>query len=175
MWLWKLWGCLYRKAKFGRPHIDSSQRSVKKWVTKSRPSFSQILHISPILAQWSFNPNLIPLWGQNGSFHVLSKGQLISKCPFGVKTSSNKPTKLFLDICPEIFCSFLGGYWKLFGLLRDLVSNIMNKEAYRKPQKASRKPTGRYIKFQSRYPEIISLVFWKKFWHQKDILKLTDL
>ena len=23
--------------------------------------------------------------------------------------------------------------------------------------------------------EKISLVFWKKFWHQKDILKLTDL
>ena len=70
--------------------------------------------ISPILAQWSFNPNLIPLWGQNGSFHVLSKGQLISKCPFGVKTSSKIPTKLFLDICPEIWCTFLWASWKLF-------------------------------------------------------------
>ena len=32
-----------------------------------------------------------------------AKGQLISKCPFGRKTSSKKPTKLFLDCCPEIF------------------------------------------------------------------------
>ena len=29
-----------------------------------------------------------------------SKGQLISKCPFGVKTSSKKPTKFFHDFCP---------------------------------------------------------------------------
>ena len=49
-----------------------------------------------------------------------TKGQLISKCPFGVKTSSKTsskiPTKLFLDFCPEIFCSFLGASWKLFEL-----------------------------------------------------------
>jgi hypothetical protein len=93
----------------------------------------------------------------------VSKGQLISKCPFGVKTSSKKPTKLFLDFCPDFFCSFLGASWKLFELPGDLVSNIINKEAYRKPQKASRKPPGRYKKFQGRNPEIISLVFWKKF------------
>ena len=42
------------------------------------------------------------------------KGQLISKCPFGVKTSSKKPTKLFPGFCPEIFCTFLGASWKLF-------------------------------------------------------------
>ena len=93
----------------------------------------------------------------------LAKGQLISKCPFGVKTSSKKPMELFLYFCPEIFCTFLGASWKLFQLSGDLVSVIMNKEANRKPQKASRKPTGRYIKFQGRNPEIISLVFWKKF------------
>ena len=62
------------------------------------------------------------------------KGQLISKCPFGVKTSSKIPTKLFLDFCPEIFCTFLGASWKLYGLSGDLVSNIINKEAYRKSQ-----------------------------------------
>ena len=38
----------------------------------------------------------------------------------------------------------------LFGLPGDLVSNNINKEAYRKPQKASRKPPGRYKKFQGR-------------------------
>ena len=40
-----------------------------------------------------------------------SKGQLISKCPYGiiVWTKIVKiPTKLFLDFCPEFFCSFLG-------------------------------------------------------------------
>jgi hypothetical protein len=37
------------------------------------------------------------------------------------------------------FCSFLGASWKLFGLPGDLVCNSINKEAYRKPQKASRK------------------------------------
>ena len=62
-------------------------------------------------------------------------------------------TKLFLDFCPEIFCSFLGASWKLFGLSWDLISNIMNKEAYRKPKKASRKPPGSYKNFraESRY------------------------
>ena len=34
----------------------------------------------------------------------------------------------------------------------DLVSNIFNKEAYRKPQKASRKPQGSYKNFQGRNP-----------------------
>ena len=60
--------------------------------------------------------------------------------------------KLFLDFYPEIFCNFLGASWKLFGLLRDLVSNIINKEAYRKPEKASRKPPGRNKKLQGRNP-----------------------
>ena len=40
----------------------------------------------------------------------------------------------------------------LFGLPWDLVSNNINKEAYRKPQKASRKPPGSYKKFQGRNP-----------------------
>ena len=45
-----------------------------------------------------------------------TKGQLISKCPFGRKTYSKIPTKLFLDFCPDFFCSFLGTSWKLFEL-----------------------------------------------------------
>jgi hypothetical protein len=75
----------------------------------------------------------------------------------------------------NFFCSFLGAFWKLFELPGDLVSNIINKEAYRKSQKASRKPPGRYKKLQGRNPEIISLVFWKKLSFHKDIIKLTDL
>jgi hypothetical protein len=46
------------------------------------------------------------------------------------------------EIISEIFCSFLEACWKLFGLPWDLISNIINKEAYRKPKKASRKPPG---------------------------------
>ena len=122
---------------------------VKEWVTKSRPSFSQILHISPILAQWSFNPNLIPLWGQNGSFHVLSKGQLISKCPFGVKTSSKKPTKLFLDICPEIWCTFLWASWKLFEASCRLPYSWYYLLSPQEAEKSSRKPPGRYKNFRA--------------------------
>ena len=48
--------------------------------------------------------------------------------------SSKIPTKLLLDFCLEFFCSFLGASWKLFGLPGDLVSNIINKEAYKKPK-----------------------------------------
>jgi hypothetical protein len=43
------------------------------------------------------------------------KGQLISKCPYEKSVSSKIPTKMFLDFCPEFFCSFLGASWKLFG------------------------------------------------------------
>ena len=46
---------------------------------------------------------------------ILSKGQLISKCPFGFIVWTKLPTKLFLNFCPEIFVpswglpgSFLG-------------------------------------------------------------------
>ena len=104
-----------------------------------------------------------------------TKGQLISKCPFGQKTSSKKPTKLFLDFCPEIFCSFLGASWKLLGASCRLPYVWYYLLCPQEAQKASRKPPGRYKKFQGRNPELISLVFWKKFSDQKDILKLTDL
>ena len=53
----------------------------------------------------------------------VGKGQLISKCPCEIIVSSKIPTKLFLDFCPEIFCSFLGAIsWQesrnnFFGIL----------------------------------------------------------
>ena len=75
----------------------------------------------------------------------------------------------------SFFCSFLGASWKLFGLPGDLVCTIINKEACRKPQKASRrKPPGRYKKFQGRNSEIISLVILSKRLNQRDILKLGN-
>ena len=78
--------------------------------------------------------------------------------------SSKLPTKFFLDFCPEIFCSFLGASWMLFGLPGDLVSNIIDKEAYKKPQKISEQRSGNIL-----------LVFWMKLSFHKDIIKLTDL
>ena len=79
-----------------------------------------------------------------GSFDDTSrsfKGQLISKCPYEKSVSSKIPTEILLDFfCPEIFCSFLGASWKIFGLSGDLVSNIINKEAYRKPKKLPGSP-----------------------------------
>ena len=105
----------------------------------------------------------------------ITKGQLISKCPFGVKTSSKKPTKLFPGFCPEIVCTFQGASRKLFWASCRLLYLWYYLLSPQEAQKASRKPPGRCKKNQGRNPEIITLVFWKKFWHQKDILKLTDL
>ena len=46
-----------------------------------------------------------------------------------------------------------------WGLPGDLVSNIINKEAYRKPKKASRKPQGSYKNFQGKNPYNIFVAF----------------
>ena len=116
---------------------------------------------------YGFKMSYILIWAHE----LIIKGQLISKCPFGSIIWTKIPTKLCLDFCPEFFCSFLGASWKLFGLPGDLVCNIINKEACRKPQKASRKPPERYKKFQGRNSEIISLVILSKRWNQRDILK----
>ena len=81
------------------------------------------------------------------------KGQLISKCPCGRKTSSKIPTKLFLNFCPEFFCSFLGASWELFGascrlpclwyyLLSPPGSSKSFQEAPRKLQKISGQKSG---------------------------------
>ena len=48
---------------------------------------------------------------EKSSFDVLTKGQFISKCPYEKSVSSKIPTKIFLEFCPEIFCSFLGASW----------------------------------------------------------------
>ena len=69
----------------------------------------------------SFDNSSSPGWRGNSSSSSTSsappptKGQLISKCPYEIIVSSKIPTKLFLDFCPEIFCTFMGASWKLFG------------------------------------------------------------
>jgi hypothetical protein len=45
---------------------------------------------------------------QYRNYWELTKGQLISKCPYEKSVSSKIPTKICLEFCPEIFCSFLG-------------------------------------------------------------------
>ena len=45
---------------------------------------------------------------QGSPYFVLFKGQLVSKCPYERSVSSKIPTKIFLEFCLEIFCSFLG-------------------------------------------------------------------
>ena len=92
-------------------------------------------------------------------FCLRAKGQLISKCPFGIIVWTKYQRNYFWISALNFFCCFLGASWKLFGLPGDLVCNIISREAYRKPPKASRKPPGRYKKFLGRNPEIISLVF----------------
>ena len=48
-------------------------------------------------------------------FKTLAKGQLISKCTDEKSVSSKIPMKIFLEFCPDFFCSFMGASWKLFG------------------------------------------------------------
>ena len=62
-----------------------------------------------------------------GKLDTKGKGQLISKCPYEKSVSSKIPTKIFLQFCPEIFCSFLRASWRFFGLPGDLISNVINK------------------------------------------------
>ena len=53
------------------------------------------------------------------------KGQTKSKCPYEIIVYPKMATKKILDFCPEIFCSFLGASWKLWGLsVGFLTSNI---------------------------------------------------
>ena len=63
----------------------------------------------------------------------------------------------------KFFCSFLGASWKLFGLPGDIVSNIIHKEAYRKPQKASRKvQKNSGQKSRNNFVGFLEEVFWPR-------------
>ena len=58
--------------------------------------------------------------------------------------SSKTQTVLCPGFLPRNFLLLPGGaFWNLFGLSGDLAGNIINREAYRKPQ-------GSYKKFQGR-------------------------
>ena len=49
-----------------------------------------------------------------GGFRFFFKGQLISKCLFGVIVSTKIAKKYYKNFCPKSFYSFLGASWKLF-------------------------------------------------------------
>ena len=68
-----------------------------------------------------------------------AKGQLISKCSFGFIVWTKLPTKLFLNFCPEIFCTFLGASCRLPCLWYYILSP-------QEDQRASMKPPGSYKK-----------------------------
>ena len=62
------------------------------------------------------SPTVLYFHGNAGNIgHRLMnvKGQLISKCPFDFIVWTKLSMKLFLNFCPEIFCTFLGASWKL--------------------------------------------------------------
>ena len=73
------------------------------------------------------------------------KGHLISKFPYENQFHPKYQRKYFWNSALKFFVAS-------WGLPGDLVFNIINKGAYRKPP-------GRFKKFQGRNPEIISLVF----------------
>ena len=54
---------------------------------------------------------------------------------------------------------------RFLGLPGDLVSNIINKEACRKPQKDSRKPQKPIKTFTAEILTLFSLLLWSKRWH----------
>ena len=70
---------------------------------------------------------------------------------------------------------FFVASWELFGDPGDLVSNMINKEAYRKPKKDSRKPQGSYKNFLGRNPYNIFVAILENRCPRKFILSLTDL
>ena len=74
------------------------------------PSTCLFIFLTPIFQKKSQNPKKFYFINKYSvsSFFILSKGQLISKCPFGIFVWTKLPTKLFLDFCHEFFCSFLG-------------------------------------------------------------------
>ena len=72
----------------------------------------------------------------------------------------------------ELPGSFPGSF---FGLPGDLLISVLNKEAYSKPKKASRKPQGSNKNFQGRNPYNIFVAILENRCHHKFILSLTDL
>ena len=75
----------------------------------------------------------------------------------------------------KFFVASWGLPGSFLGLPGNLVNNIINKEAYRKHQKLPGSPKEAKKTFRAEIFTIFLLLLWSKRWHQKDILKSTDL
>ena len=95
------------------------------------------LVLCSILSYWSHKLSLI-LRGVRREL----KGQLISKCAYEKSVLSKIPTKIFLDFCPEIFCTFLGASWKLFWASCRLPYLWYYLLSPKEAKKVSKKPPG---------------------------------
>ena len=74
------------------PKLRQSHRAVR-YLSQSNPQLIFLPH--KIFKKNRFMPNL-----HKKSCMVSTKGQLISKCPFGVIVSTKIPTNFFMDFCP---------------------------------------------------------------------------
>ena len=77
----------------------------------------------------------------------------ISKCLFGnICFDQNSNENIARISALKVIVASCGLPGRLLGLPENFVSDIINKEAYRKSQKASRKPQGSYKSSQGRNP-----------------------
>ena len=88
-----------------------SRQGRTKW-KDCRLSTKNLDWVRPFWLSVQFSFYVVKIFATFASF----KGQLISKCPYKKSVSSKIPTRIFLNFCPEFFCSFLGTSWKDFGL-----------------------------------------------------------
>ena len=81
--------------------------TVPKWmqmVWLKTPQMSQNLSaqfVCPSPKVWDFNEKMLH-WASVVRVWVHTKGQLISKCPFGVIVWTKIPRKNFRDFCPSL-------------------------------------------------------------------------
>ena len=113
-----------RQKRFGSKDFFSRDKVTSGSLLQINSALNSFRYIG--LFEHGFESELITKMVAPCHSTALFKGQLISKCPYEKSVSSKIPTKMFLDFCPEIFCSFLGASLKHFGLPVDLVNNIIN-------------------------------------------------
>ena len=78
------------------------------WTKLEKVSLSCPSHWGHILSEVFYFKSLCPEIQSNDNFsadmtQLRTKGQLISKCPFGVFKSSKNPTNFFQDFCPSLY------------------------------------------------------------------------
>ena len=155
-----LWGWFYYKANF---NMCISFRKVGKSRDACKDKTEMIFLIFFMVSFWYQIgikkiikiPNEYWIQASKGIYFKAkkrsdhAKGQLISKCLFGVIVWTKIEQKYCKDFC------FLGASWK--------------------PKKVPGSPQDATKNFRAEILAIFTVLFWSKLWHQKDISKLTDL